>query len=121
MPPPAWYLDELAHAGPEHLEAAYVAGYDRKAGLDGAAEVARLQTLGLDAASTLVDLGAGTGTVALAAAPLCRRVVAVDISPAMLGALRRKVGERGLANVEVVQAGLLSYAHTGEPADMVYA
>jgi hypothetical protein len=30
----AWYPDELAHAGPEHLDAAYVATYDRKASTD---------------------------------------------------------------------------------------
>ena len=116
--PPSWYLDELAHAGPEHLDASYVAGYDRKARVDAAAEVAQL---GLSASSTLLDLGTGTGSVALAAAPICRRVVAVDISAAMLAELRRKAEELRLANLEVVRAGLLSYAHQGSPADVVYA
>jgi ubiquinone/menaquinone biosynthesis C-methylase UbiE len=120
-PEPRWYLDELAHAGPEHLDAAYVAGYDRKARVDATVELACLRDLGLGEASTLVDLGAGTGTMALAAAPLCRRVVAVDISPAMLAALRRAAEQRGLANVECVQAGFLSYAHRGEAADFVYS
>ena len=32
MPHPSWYLDELAHAGSEHLEANYVARYEVKAG-----------------------------------------------------------------------------------------
>src|SRR5260370_4599356 len=27
-----WMLDELAHAGPEHLDAAFIAGYDKKQG-----------------------------------------------------------------------------------------
>jgi ubiquinone/menaquinone biosynthesis C-methylase UbiE len=120
-PPPRWYLDELAHAGPEHLDAAYVAGYDRKARVDPTDELARLRHLGLGEASTLVDLGAGTGTMALAAAPLCRRVIAVDVSPAMLAVLRREAEERGLANVECVQAGFLSYVHRGEAAAVVYA
>jgi ubiquinone/menaquinone biosynthesis C-methylase UbiE len=117
---PRWYLDELAHAGPEHLDPAYVAGYDRKAGVDPAAELAHLRKFGLGERSTLVDLGAGTGVVALAAAPLCRRVVAVDVSSSMLAALRRKVEDRGLTNVECVQAGFLSYLHQGEAADFVY-
>jgi ubiquinone/menaquinone biosynthesis C-methylase UbiE len=116
--PPTWYLDELAHAGPEHLDADYVAGYDRKAGVDAEAEV---RGLGLSRESTLVDLGAGTGSVALAAARLCRRVVAVDVSSAMLAELRRKAERLGLTNLEVVQAGLLSYQHHGPPADVVYA
>ena len=34
-------IDELAHAGPEHLDAAFVAGYDRKQGYpDPAADLA---------------------------------------------------------------------------------
>jgi hypothetical protein len=28
-------IDELAHAGPEHLDPAFVAGYDRKAACSG--------------------------------------------------------------------------------------
>jgi hypothetical protein len=62
---PAWYLDELAHAGPEHLDAAYVEGYDREARVNPTTELSHVQDLGLNQASTLLDLGAGTGTMAL--------------------------------------------------------
>ena len=79
-----WMLDELAHAGAEHLDAAYVAGYEAKAGYDPTADVERLQQLGLDASSTVVDLGAGTGVFTAAVSPHCSRVVAVDVSPAMI-------------------------------------
>ncbi|MBE1490384.1 class I SAM-dependent methyltransferase [Plantactinospora soyae] len=118
--PPDWWLDELAHAGNEHLDPAYVAGYDRKAGHDPQADLDILCRLGLDGDSTLVDLGAGTGRLTLAAARICRRLVAVDVSTAMLGRLRADVGRAGLANVEVVQAGFLSYVHQGPAADFVY-
>lgn len=121
MAVPRWYLDELAHAGPEHLDDAYVAGYDRKAGTDWTDELALLRGFGLDATATLVDLGAGTGTFALAAAPLCRRVVAVDVSPAMLAVLRDRAVRAGVGNVECVHGGLLTYEHQGEPADVVYS
>jgi ubiquinone/menaquinone biosynthesis C-methylase UbiE len=121
MARPRWYLDELAHAGREHLDGAYVAGYDRKAGTDWAGEIALLRELGLDEAQTLVDLGAGTGGLVLAAAPLCRRVVAVDVSPAMLAVLRDRGERLDLHNLECVQGGLLTYEHRGEPADIVYS
>lgn len=113
-----WMPDELAHAGPEHLDPQFVADFDRKQGYDPGEDVALLAEHGIGAESTLVDLGAGTGRFALAAAPLVRRVVAVDVSPAMLGRLRERAA--GAVNVECVRAGFLSYEHEGAPADMVY-
>jgi SAM-dependent methyltransferase len=51
----------------------------------------------------------------------CGRVVAVDVSPAMVAALRDRVADLGLANVTVVQAGFLSYEHENEPVDFVFS
>ena len=73
----------------------------------------------LSADATVVDLGAGTGRFALAAAEHCARVVAVDVSPAMLEHLRGRASEAGLSNLEAVQGGFLSYRHDGF-ADAVY-
>ena len=42
MTTPAWFPDELDLAGSEHLDADYVAGYDRKAGTDPADDLAHL-------------------------------------------------------------------------------
>ena len=117
----AWMIDELAHAGPEHLDAAFVAGFDRKQGYpDPAADLAVVREHGVGRAATGVDLGAGPGRLALAAAPHVARVVAVDVSPAMLALLRERAAKAGLANVECVEAGFLSYTHAGPPADAVY-
>jgi SAM-dependent methyltransferase len=121
MTTPRWYLDELGHAGPEHLDTGYVAGYDRKSGVDPAADLALLLDLGLDASDTLVDLGTGTGTLPLIAAPHCRRVVAVDVSAPMLDALRERAEAAGVDNIDVVRAGFLSYEHEGDRADVVYS
>ncbi len=116
----SWWLDERAHAGAEHLDERYVAGYDRKAGFDPAEDVGVLLNHGLDPTSTIVDLGAGTGTFAIAIAPHCGHVIAVDISPAMRAALRTRVDQLGLDNVTVVDGGFLSYEHRGDPVDAVF-
>jgi ubiquinone/menaquinone biosynthesis C-methylase UbiE len=50
---------------------------------------------------------------------MCKRVVAVDVSPAMIGAIRSKAAAAG-ADVECVQAGFLGYAHDGDAPDFVY-
>ena len=116
-----WLIDEVAVAGRENLDPAHVARYDAKEDAAAAAEVSLLGGLGLGPDSVVVDIGAGTGQFSLAAAPRCRRVVAVDVSPVMLAALRARVAAAGLDNVEVVQAGFLSYEHEGPAADFVYS
>jgi len=121
VPPPGWLLDEVANAGRENLDRGHVDGYDVKEDASAADEVLLCRRLGLTSHSTVVDVGAGTGQFALAVAPACARVVAVDVSPVMLRRLREKVAEAGATNIEVVQAGFLSYRHRGPPADLVYS
>jgi ubiquinone/menaquinone biosynthesis C-methylase UbiE len=112
--------DELALAGPEHLDPGDVARYDAKAGFDPTADLELLGRHGLDGDDTVIDLGAGTGTFALAVAGVCERVIAVDVSRAMLATIRERVTGTGVTNVECVHAGFLSYDHPGAPADVVY-
>jgi ubiquinone/menaquinone biosynthesis C-methylase UbiE len=114
-------IDELAHAGPEHLDAAFVAGYDRKQGSpDPADDLAVFEAHALGTTSAVVDLAAGAGQFALAAARRFGHVTAVDISPAMLAVLRQRSVAAGLPNLDCVRAGFLSYEHQGPPADGVY-
>jgi SAM-dependent methyltransferase len=112
----SWIPDELAYAGAEHRDRAYVAGYDAKTGFEVAPDLELLQRFGIGPTSTIVDLGAGTGLLAAAAAPYCRRVIAVDPSPAMLAAARARE-----AGIECVEAGFLTYEHVGDPPDAVYS
>lgn len=110
-----WVIDELVYAGPEHLDEAFVAGFDRKQGRpDPGPDLAILREYGV---SSVVDLGAGTGRFALAAAAELDRVVAVDVSPAMIAWIAAQDPER---RIECVRAGFLSYEHQGDPVDAVY-
>lgn len=113
---PKWTLDELAYAGPEHLDADFVAGYDRKQGFPSPEPDLTVLASHGALGPTVVDLGTGTGRFAIAAAARCERVVAVDVSPAMLAHVRASAP----STVEVVHAGFLGYEHTGAPADAVH-
>jgi len=52
---------------------------------------------------TVLDVATAAGHTALAVAPLARRVVGVDLTPAMLPVASRLAQERGLTNVEFVE------------------
>jgi ubiquinone/menaquinone biosynthesis C-methylase UbiE len=117
---PGWLLDEMASIGRENVDELHVSRYDEKEDADAAAEVRLLQSVGVGPASTVVDLGAGTGQFALAAAEVFGRVIAVDPSPVMLGRLRDKARSRSTP-LEIVQGGFLTYEHAGQPADLVYS
>jgi ubiquinone/menaquinone biosynthesis C-methylase UbiE len=91
------------------LDVIDVSRYDAKEDADALGEVRLLQSLGLDANSTVLDLGAGTGQFTLAVAPTCARVVAADVSPVMQERLREKVEASGHSNIECVSTGFLTY------------
>ena len=52
--------------------------------------------------------------------PPAGQVTAVDVSPPDAGVLRQRAAAAGVANLECVQAGFLSYQHAGPSADAVY-
>lgn len=117
----SWLLDETVYAGAEHLDAGFVAGYDRKQGHPSPQEdIDAFVAHGLGAESTVVDLGAGTGQFSLAAAEVFGSVIAVDVSPAMVEYLESQADEGDLGSLRVVQAGFLGYEHEGDPADGVF-
>lgn len=120
--PDSWWLDEKSHAGREHFDEQHARRYDAKMDAGAADEIGMLQDKGaLGPQSSVVDLGAGSGQFSLAVAEVCKRVVAVDVSPVMLGQLKEKLDSSGLGNVETVDAGFLTYKHADEPADVVYS
>jgi ubiquinone/menaquinone biosynthesis C-methylase UbiE len=66
-----------------------------------------------------VDLGAGTGFVTTALAPLVASVHAVDISPAMASALAERAADAGLANVSTEVADLKDFQLPASCADLI--
>lgn len=58
----------------------------------------------LSAETTLIDVGAGGGRLAIPLAAKCREITAVEPSDAMVEQLRSLIDERKLSNVRLVQA-----------------
>ena len=59
----------------------------------------------LSSADRVLDVGAGTGLISLAAAERAAQVIAIDISEPMCDTLRRRVATMHLTNVDVRRAG----------------
>jgi SAM-dependent methyltransferase len=116
----SWFPDEVALAGRENLDPDHVARYDAKMDSEAQAEVELLRSNGMDPSSTVLEFGPGTGQFTVAAAPRCARVIAVDPSPPMLQALRRRLAGTEIDNVEVATGGFLTYERS-EPVDVIYS
>ena len=115
---PRWLFDEFQDFG--WSDADEIEAYDEKANVNPVLERERLLELGVSKEHTLIDFGCGTGALALEAAKLCKRVIVVDVSAAMLTYMKRKAESFGLVNIDYVQQGFLTYQHQGEPVDFVF-
>jgi SAM-dependent methyltransferase len=80
-----------------------------------------LLTLEPLAESTVLDVGTGTGRVALALAPRCRRVVGVDRAADSIGEARRVAERAGLGNAEFVVGDVEAEEYGGWRPDLVVA
>ena len=85
---------------------------------------ARLRDLIMESANpssrdVVIDVGAGTGLLALEVAPLVEKVWAIDISPGMAEYLRAKASSGGLQNIEVAVSSAVSLPLVDEAADVV--
>lgn len=118
---PEWYIDEIQHAGEEHLKDNQVARYDQKLPFDPSDEIEHLREHGLSADDTVVDFGTGTGVFPVAVAQYCGRVVAIDVSETMLDVARERAKESGVENVEFVHDGIVCYDHQRELASFAFS
>ncbi|HUZ86939.1 MAG TPA: 16S rRNA (adenine(1518)-N(6)/adenine(1519)-N(6))-dimethyltransferase RsmA [Candidatus Baltobacterales bacterium] len=62
---------------------------------------------GIRADDDVLEVGAGVGTLTVALAPLCRRLIAVEIDGRLIPALRDATA--GFANVEIVRSDILRF------------
>jgi len=119
-PAPKWQYNEMKFSGVDFSRIEQVAAYDNmhrkfRDYEKGTEEIIR--RLALDANSTVIDLGSGTGAFALNAAKKCKTIYAVDISAAMIDYCRGQAEKEGLSNIVFNHGGLLTYEHAFDPAD----
>lgn len=118
-----WLYNEFKHCGVDYSEAEEADKYDEQHQKfrDYKNEFRiMMDFLGLHDTGdkTIIDLGCGTGAIAIFAADSFKTVYAVDISDVMIEKVKKKI-DKNVHNLIFVNAGFLSYNHEGEPADLV--
>ncbi len=78
-----------------------------------------LELAQLSAGDRVLDIGAGTGLLALAAAPRVAHVLALDASAAMCLFLDEELARLDLANVQTIRAGAIALPIAGGSVDVV--
>lgn len=108
-------VERIRVADGHHLDARLEAEWDERAAVwDEVAETkafrdfgeAILRTAGVKRGETVIDLGCGTGLVALAAAELGARVIGVDASAEMLERLESGAHSRGIDGLSLVHGDM---------------
>jgi len=116
-----WYYEEK-QSGVDYLDPQIAEEYDNKhvkfRNFENEAKdiVEKLQITSED---TVLDLGCGTGGIALNIAKYCKKVICVDISNAMLDVLKDKAEKQCIKNIEAHYAGFLTYNHEHDPVDKI--
>jgi putative AdoMet-dependent methyltransferase len=111
---PLWQYDETRPCGVNYNDIWCARFYDRNhlRFRDYQAESDRtISILGLNGDSTVTDMGCGTGAFAVNAAKHVKKVLAIDISKAMLRRARKKARKARLNNIELINGGFLTYTH----------
>ena len=134
-----WFYNECQNSGVDYQRSEVVKKYEgRHSGFRNFAEEARRmmdrinsvrRAKGLGPVSPerqlacLVDLGCGTGALALELAHWFMTINEVDVSEGMLGVLEEKLAslppERAECRFNLFHDGFLTYRHEGVPADVV--
>ena len=118
-----WLYNEMKQIGTDYDSQAEIAAYDERMSRfrDFGDEARRIiKALELKRDHIVLEIGAGTGEVALEVSKHCQRVIAVDISRRMLDYAGEKAHKKNISNITLVHAGFLTYEHTGNPLDAVY-
>ena len=119
---PGWQWDESTKISTDYCDAAQAENYDARHIRPGRTEAEYgeiLDRIDPQADWRLMDVGAGTGTFAIAAAARCGEVYAIDISQAMLDVAAAKARDAGADNIKFLRGGFLTYQHAAEPVDAI--
>jgi putative AdoMet-dependent methyltransferase len=121
---PAWYYDEFKQVGVDYADIEEIQAYDfRMQKLrDIEKEVGIIRdVLEIKDRDLVLEVGTGTGELALNLSQYCRKIIAVDVSEKMIEFARIKAEKQGKENIRFCHAGFLTYENHDESFDIIIA
>lgn len=119
---PGWYYDEFKQIGVNYTDLEEVQAYDLRMQKlrDTENEANRIrELLKIKNTDLILEIGTGTGELALRFSAHCRKVVAIDVSKTMISFAKMKAESQKRTNVYFCNAGFLTYENYGEPFDII--
>jgi len=119
---PRWYYDELKQVGVDYTDIEEVNVYDlhmqKLRDIETESKSIR-ELLKIKNSDFVLEIGTGTGELALNISDHCKRVVAIDISNTMINFARMKAENQNKSNIQFYNAGFLTYKNHGELFDVI--
>lgn len=119
---PQWYYDEFKQIGVDYTDLEEVQAYDLRMqkSRDTEYEANRIrELLKIKDTDLILEVGTGTGELALRFSAYCRNVVAIDISKTMISFAKMKAESQKKTNIHFCNAGFLTYENYDEPFDVI--
>ncbi len=119
---PAWYYNEFKQTGVDYTDPEEVQAYDlqmqKLKNPENEANSIR-ELLGIKNTYSILEIGTGTGELALRLSEYCKKVVAIDVSKTMIEFAKTKAKSQNKTNIQFYNAGFLTYENHTEPFDAV--
>lgn len=119
---PRWYFNEFKQVGVDYADIKEVEDYDnsmqklrdtKKESID------IKNALIINSSDLVLEIGTGTGELALSLSEFCRKIIAIDVSEKMIDFAQSKAEKQSKGNVLFCHAGFLTYENNGELFDVV--
>jgi len=118
----SWRYNEFKQVGIDYDKIEEVEAYDaRHAKFRNVVDEndAILDALDVHPVHVLIEIGTGTGALALQASRRCKKVIAVDVSMPMLAFAKKKADGAGITNILFYHGGFLTYEHADPPVETI--
>lgn len=119
---PGWYYNEFKQIGVDYTDLKEVETYDlnmqKLRDIENEAK-GILELLKIKNMDLVLEIGTGTGELALKLSGHCKKVVAIDVSRTMIYFAKTKAESQKKTNIEFHNAGFLTYENHDEPFDAV--